>query len=207
MGSIRNLCYREPLPKDWTLKSLKFDQATLESFTFRFIYDATNPDLSRFSKAGGRLLMWHGWSDPHISPLNSIAYYAAMQKQLGAQQVHEFARLFLFPDMYHCNGGDGLFQFDVLTPLMAWVEAGQAPEKLIVSHSTTVQRFGLDGPPPKPGVVDRTRPVFACPKLAHFTGRGSVDDPANFVMTDPIGAPPPPVEWLGSKYMVAGQLQ
>jgi len=206
-GSVQNLYYDEPLPKSWTAKDLKFDRATLDSFKFRAIYDATNPDLSRFREAGGRLLLWHGWSDPHISPLNSIAYFTAMQQVLGEAVVREFSRLFLFPGMYHCNGGDGLFQFDVLTPLMNWVEGGQAPERLITSHNTTPQRMGPGGPPPKPGVVDRTRPVFAYPKVAHYTGQGSIDDPANFEAADPAGPAPAAVAWLGSRYMVPGQQQ
>jgi Tannase and feruloyl esterase len=207
-GSIQNLYYPEPLHQGWTLQELKFDQATLDSFKFRSIYDATNPDLRRFNQAGGRLLMWHGWSDPHISPLNSIAYYSAMQELLGKPQVGEFARLFLFPGLYHCGGGDGFFQFDVLTPLMAWVEGGQAPERILASHNTTPQRMGPPGgPPPTPGVVDRTRPVFAFPKVARYSGQGSVDDPANFTAADPQGPALPPVNWLGSKYMVPGLQQ
>lgn len=207
-GSIKNLYYPQPLAKDWSLKDLKFDEATLDSFKYRAIYDATNPDLAKFNKAGGRLLMWHGWSDPHISPLNSIAYYTAVQKQLGADQVAGFARLFLFPGMYHCGGGDGLFKFDVLTPLMSWVESGQAPEKLIASHDTTPQRMGPAGPPPKtPGVIDRTRPVFAFPKVARYSGSGSIDDPVNFTAADPTGPAPAPPQWLGAKYMVPGLQQ
>jgi feruloyl esterase len=206
-GSIQNLYYPEPLHPGWTLNELKFDQATLESFKYRAIYDATNPDLRRFSKAGGRLLMWHGWSDPHISPLNSIAYFSAMQELMGKAQVGEFARLFLFPGLYHCGGGDGLFQFDVLTPLMAWVEGGQAPESILASHNTTPQRMGPPGAPPTPGVVDRTRPVYAYPKIAHYVGKGRIDDPASFESADPQGPPLPPVDWLGSKYMVPGLQQ
>jgi feruloyl esterase len=206
-GSVKNLYYPDPLPRNWSVQDLKFDEATLDSFKFRSIYDATNPDLSRFEKAGGRLLMWHGWSDPHISPLNSIAYYTAVQKLLGSDQAASFLRLFLFPGMYHCGGGDGLFRFDVLTPLMAWVETGHAPERILASHDTTPQRMGPMGPPPKPGVVDRTRPVFAFPKVAHYVGKGSVDDAASYDVADPVGPAPPPVEWLGAKYMVPGLQQ
>jgi feruloyl esterase len=206
-GSVRNLYYPQALPQSWTLKDLKFDQATLDSFQLRAIYDATNPDLSRFNQAGGRLILWHGWSDPHISPLNTIAYYSAMQQVLGKQAVAGFARLFLFPGLYHCGGGDGLFQFDILTPLMAWVEGGAAPEMLLASHNTTPQRMGPpDGPPPTPGIVDRTRPVFAYPKVAHYTGRGSIDDPASFVALEPT-LPAPTVHWLGEKYLVPGLQQ
>jgi hypothetical protein len=143
-GSVRNLYYPEALPETWTLKDLKYDQATLDSFSLRSIYDATNPDLGRFQRAGGRLIIWHGWSDPHISPLNSIAYFSAMQKALGERVVSRFARLFLVPGMYHCNGGEGGFQFDVLTPLMAWVESAAAPDQLVAAgHTPPVLAYPL----------------------------------------------------------------
>jgi feruloyl esterase len=206
-GSVKNLYYPEALPDSWTFHDLKFDEATLDSFKLRAIYDATNPDLSGFQKAGGRLIIWHGWSDPHISPQNSIAYYSAVQKLMGADTVTGFARLFLLPGMYHCGGGDGLFQFDILTPLIGWVEGGTAPEQLIASHDTTPQRMGPPGPPPKPGIVDRTRPVFAYPKLAHYTGKGSFDEPGSFVAADPTGPALPAVEWLGARFMVPGAQQ
>lgn len=201
--SVRNLYYDAPLPRTWTVRDLKFDEATLDSFKFRAIYDATNPDLSSFRKAGGRLIMWHGWSDPHISPLNSIAYYTLVQRRLGADVTSAFARLFLLPGMYHCGGGDGLFNFDVLTPLMAWVERGDPPDRLIASHDLNVQSMGRPAAHSKPGVVDRTRPVFAYPHAAHYVGRGSIDDPENFVAADPPEADKS-IEWLGAKYMVAG---
>jgi feruloyl esterase len=129
-GSIRNLYYAEPLTANWTIRDLKFDAATLDSFTYRSIYDATNPDLTAFRQRGGRLIIWHGWSDPHISPLNSIEYYKAMQRQMGGSTVSDFTRLFLIPGLYHCGGGDGFTTFDTLTPLLEWVETGDAPAAL-----------------------------------------------------------------------------
>jgi feruloyl esterase len=51
--------------------------------------DATNPDLSAFQKAGGKLILWHGWADQHISPLFTIAYYEAMQNTMGASAVND----------------------------------------------------------------------------------------------------------------------
>jgi hypothetical protein len=201
-GSVRNLYYPDPLPESWKLKDLKFDRATLDSFKLRAIYDATNPDLSHFASSGGRLLMWHGWSDPHISPLNSIAYYTAMQQQMGSERVSQFARLFLFSGMYHCGGGDGLFVFDILTPLMAWVETGIAPERIDAAHDAAPSRMG-----PSQAKIDRTRPVFAYPKIARYTGSGSADNGANFVAAEPAGPGIPPVNWLGASYMVPGLQQ
>ena len=196
-GSLKYLYYPRPLPASWTLKDLKFDQATLDSFPYRGMYDATNPDLSAFRAAGGRLLMWHGWSDQHISPLNSIVYYQAVQRLMGADRVMKFARLFLIPGVYHCGGGDGLSQFDVLTPLMAWVEGGAAPDRLLASQ---VQSSGEGAPR-----VVRTRPVFPFPEVARYAGHGSIDDPASFISAPPVPADVAPIQWLGAKYMAPGQ--
>jgi len=133
------------LPTEWTvLKDFTFDKPAFDRFTASYpLYNATNPDLSGYFGRGGKLIMWHGWSDPHISPINSIAYYRGVEATLGAQTARDNMRFYLFPGLYHCGGGDGLNTFDILTPVMAWVESGKAPEALQASHSD--QRMG---PPP-----------------------------------------------------------
>ena len=196
-GSLEYLYYPRPLPASWALRDLKFDRATLDSFPYRNLYDATNPDLSAFQAAGGRLLMWHGWADQHISPLNSIEYYQAVERLMGADRVREFARLFLIPGVYHCGGGYGLSRFDVLTPLMGWVERGAAPDRLLASRL----RPGARGAPRIAG----TRPVFPFPEVARYSGRGRIDDPASFIAADPAPADVAPIRWLGAKYMAPGR--
>ena len=81
------------------------------------------------SGRGGRLILWHGWSDPHISPLNTIAYFNAVRATLGAEAADKAMRLFLCPGLYHCEGGEGFTKTDILTPLIAWVEEGKAPDE------------------------------------------------------------------------------
>ena len=76
--------------------------------------------------------------------------------------------MFLVPGMAHCGGGEGPNTFDSLAALEQWVEAGKTPEKIIASHVTA-------------GTTDRTRPLCAYPKVARYTGSGSIDDAANFV--------------------------
>ena len=143
--------------------------------TISEILSPTNPDLSAFKKSGGKLLMYHGWADPAISAYGTIDYYQqVVAKSGGKAKADDFVRLFLAPGMHHCRGGPGPNVFDSLTALEAWVEKGQAPTRLIASHSTD-------------GKVNRTRPLCPEPQVARYVGQGSIDDAANFRCE----APPP----------------
>jgi len=132
--------------------------------------DAFDPDLTRFRDRGGRLLMYHGWNDPSISPLNTINYYEKVMAKV--KNTQEFARLFMVPGMLHCGGGPGPNSFDTVAALEQWVEQKQPPERIDASHTTN-------------GAVDRTRPLCAYPQSASYTGSGSTDDAANFVCKAP----------------------
>ena len=145
-GTLKYLAYEQNPPADYTLADLKFTKASFEATTkLHFLYDATDPDLSAFASVGGKLILWHGLADPHISPLNTIAYYTAMEQIMGKSSVDKFARLYLFPGGYHCGGGEGPFDVDLLSAIMAWVERDNAPFALIASHQP---ESSMSGPPP-----------------------------------------------------------
>ena len=138
--------------------------------------DAVDPDLRKLQKRGSKLIVYHGFSDPDISPLNSINYFESVvdfnakrhdDRADSLERTQDFFRLFMVPGMQHCSGGPGPNTFDMLTALENWVEKGQAPERVVASHLTA-------------GVVDRTRPLCVYPKVAVYDGSGSTDDEANF---------------------------
>jgi len=147
------------------------DPATLARS--RRIYDATSFDLRGFKARGGKILMWHGWADGAIMATSSIGYYEGVMKFMGGRkQTEDFFRLFLLPGVHHGGGGPGFTEFDSMTALENWVEKGQAREKLIACRSAN-------------GVIERCRPVFPYPVLAHYSGKGDPKQADSFVAFDP----------------------
>jgi Tannase and feruloyl esterase len=183
MGALKNLVFEETPPESYTLADLAFDTATLDRLRARHpLFDATNPDLRGFAERGGKLILWHGWADEHITPLGTIAYQQALEGEMGADVVAAFERLYLVPGMAHCQGGEGPNQIDLLTPMMAWVERNIAPDAIVAA-----------GP-------ERSRPVFPYPAVAHHDGAGDPNVAASYVRgDDPVLSQPAPA-WAGQNF-------
>jgi feruloyl esterase len=148
-------------------------------------FNAIDPDLKAFGRRGGKLIIYHGWSDAALPPSASINYYNSVEEALGAGKAAYFMRLFMVPGMQHCGGGPGANSFGQFTPagdadhdlslaLERWVEKGIAPEKLIAT------KF-VDDKTEK-GVA-MTRPLCAYPQVATYKGSGDINDAANFECT------------------------
>jgi len=133
-----------------------------------------------------------------------VAYYNAMQKTMGEAKVAEFARLFLFPGGYHCSGGDGPFDFALLSTIMSWVEGGVAPIVIVASHSPQGAGRGGRGRGGPPAAPDRTRPVFAYPITAVYRGTGDINKAENFEAKPGLGVDAALLNWSGSSFYSAG---
>ncbi len=141
--------------------------------TMTEILSPLDPDLRPFKQTGGKLLVYHGWADPGISAYGTLRYVEEMTRLVGGQAAADaFSRTYFVPGMHHCSGGPGLDRFDMLTVLEQWVEQGVAPSRVEARH--------VEG-----GVVTRTRPLCPHPQVAAYTGRGSIDEAANFVCQAP----------------------
>jgi feruloyl esterase len=165
------MVFEEP---DWDWRTFNYDadlQAAIAKL--RDVMDAIDPDLTAFRQRGGKLILFHGWSDAQISPEFTRRYYEGVVDTLGGRAVaEECARLFLLPGVGHCRGGTGADQFDALRPLVDWVEHGVPPDQIVASRIVD-------------GQVVRTRPLCAYPRVARWTGDGRMDDAANFSCVEP----------------------
>ena len=128
---------------------------------------ATWTNLKSFFGRGGKLVFYHGWSDPWFSPLDTLSYYERMAEDSGGlTQVREqSSRFFAVPGMGHCSSGATLDRFDLLTAVVDWVEKGKAPDQVTATG---------------PAFPGRSRPLCAWPQHAHYKGQGNPDDAANF---------------------------
>jgi len=139
---------------------------------------ASDPDLSRFTARGGRLLTYHGTTDGLIPFGNSVNYFESVVAKLGAASAKESVRCYAVPGMDHCFGGEGAFAVDWLGALDRWVETGRAPDALIGAHLGGVAQ----GPPgaPRANSTPYTRPVCAWPQLPKYNGSGDTTQAASF---------------------------
>lgn len=130
------------------------------------LVEPASTNLSTFSASGGKLLFFHGDSDPWFSALDTLDYYKSLAPANGgAEKVAEWSRMFLVPGMRHCGGGPALDQFDMLSAVVNWVEKGSSPESVIATGKSF------------PG---RSRILCAYPKHAQYSGHGDTNDAHNF---------------------------
>jgi hypothetical protein len=160
------LFFRDPGPGH-TAREFDFDRDPPRLALMETLYSAKNPDLRRFRERGGKLIVYQGWDDVEVTPLNTIDYFETMERTVGGRDAaREFARLFVLPGMAHCRRGPGADAVDWLTYLERWVEQGDAPDKVTAHHLVTEQTYlGLPRPRfPLPDVAyEWTRRIDAYP--------------------------------------------
>ena len=128
---------------------------------------AHSTQINTYFQHGGKLIFYHGLSDPWFSAKDTIRYYTEMTADNGgAEVVTRSSRLFLVPGMGHCAGGAAtLDQFDLLSSLEGWVERGTAPDSVVATGAA---------------FPARSRPLCAFPKHAQYKGNGDSESAASF---------------------------
>ena len=178
---------------------------------------APSPDLTAFKARGGKLVQFHGWADPIVPPQGSPAYYNALIQfeklkrlpradydaavaNLSAAQVtadslalastvQDYHRLFMLPDVGHCQKGSGpdsvgggfiepakaqrTAESHMVSALARWVEQGVAPTSIVATKYDDK------------GAITRQRPICAYPQVAAYRGSGDVNAAASFACVKP----------------------
>ena len=163
---------RNPVGPAFTATTMDVDARAQRAMSGNSMLTMTSEwtQLNTFSSRGGKLLFYHGVSDPWFSANDTIDYYQRLAKDNGgAAQVMNWSRLYLAPGMGHCGGGAAtLDSFDLLGAVVDWVEKGTAPD----AGTATGRAF--------PG---RSRPMCAYPAHAQYKGSGDIEDAKNFSCT------------------------
>jgi hypothetical protein len=159
---LRYMAFAKNPPASFTLSDVKFDDAFYKSLgQYASLYNATDPDLHAFRQVGGKLIIYQGWADQAVVPWGTLDYYSAVTKEMGGYaNTQQFSRLYMIPGGYHClGGGDPSVTADFLTPLVNWVEDGQAPSAIslpVLTQTTgtkltslTVRPFNSTEPAPR----------------------------------------------------------
>lgn len=167
-GNVRNALHF--LFQDTTVKHYLARDPAQDSLAYAFesnpaalqnlsaLNDATDADLRPFKNSRAKLILWHGGSDPSLSPQATTDYYRAVTAAVGGQaEADTFARYYIAPGVGHCEGGPGADQSDLLGPLDAWVTAGTAPGTLSAAKVAN-------------GMVQASRPLCRFPQYPRYTG-------------------------------------
>jgi feruloyl esterase len=191
LGFYRYMALDDP---GFTLQQMDFDvhpDVAVKKLASTLVADS--PDLDAFARHGGKLIVFHGWSDQQVPAQSSIDYHSTVVARSSREEADRYFRLFMVPGMAHCWAdvvpatspparGPNLFlhmdydanvaltpQNDGLTALQAWVEQGRAPDDFVVRVSW-----------PEAGIAPRT--VRACmePRTGHYRGSGDAMDAANW---------------------------
>ena len=142
----------------WSYADYTFSNWREQTESLAALLNATDPDLSAFRDTGGKLILWHGWSDSALTALRSIDYFDSVEQQdPGAA---EYLRMYLMPGVGHCSGGPGPDRVDWITAIEAWVEDGNAPKQVIASKIDEQDNVSME------------RPLCPYPQAATYDGDG-----------------------------------
>jgi pimeloyl-ACP methyl ester carboxylesterase len=164
---------------DTLLAKIQATNATYTESALSFMTPPHPSDLSTLKSRGAKLMIYHGTSDPIFSSDDTTRWYESLRAANGGDAAN-FARFYRVPGMTHCSGGPATDQFDMLTPLVAWVEHGAAPDSVVASARGAGNAAGANPDVPADWWATRSRPLCAYPNVARYDGSGSIESAASF---------------------------
>ncbi len=152
--------------------------ATYAESPWSYMTPPNASDLSTLKNRGAKMMVYHGVADGVFSPVDTANWMDRLQANHGGK-AEAFSRLFLVPGMNHCSGGPTTDQFDMLAPLVAWVEQGKAPDS-VTARARGAGANVVNAELPASWSANRTRPLCAYPKVARYNGTGDIESASSF---------------------------
>lgn len=168
----------------WQPEDFDFERDPERLGLMEALLGGMNPNLRRFKDSGGKIIVYQGWNDVFVPPLNTVDYAEMVTGAMGGRAATDsFFRLFMIPGMEHCGGGNGAGAIDWLTVLEAWVERGEAPDELKAARTAARTDLFSLAPIARENVL-MTRPLFPYPSTVRHRG-GDPNDAASFIRAEP----------------------
>ncbi|MEZ5654004.1 MAG: tannase/feruloyl esterase family alpha/beta hydrolase [Burkholderiaceae bacterium] len=166
-------------PVESMLASVAASNESFRESALSFMMPVEPDKLSSAFERGARIIAYHGNSDAIFSVADSMAWIDGLHANHGGQ-AGGFARLFPVPGMDHCRGGPSADQFDMITPLVRWVEQGDAPASIVASVRGPGNPGGENPEVPASWSPSRTRLLCPHPQVAVYDGRGDPEQASSF---------------------------
>ena len=132
------------------------------------MFDATDPDLSRFAARGGKLILVHPSAD-NAAPLTmSAEYVGSVVEKMGRDATERMLRFYVPAGGSHNVGGTS--QVNALAMLEDWVLRGRTPPDAPVA-----QNLAIDD-----GHFIRAMPACRFPGYPQYTGTGDPNQATSF---------------------------
>ena len=164
---------------DSMLSKIQAANATYTESALSFMLPPNPSDLGKLKNRGAKMMVYHGTSDPIFSSDDTTRWYEQLRATNGGD-ASNFARFYRVPGMTHCSGGPTTDQFDMLTPLVNWVEKAQAPGSVVAAARGPGNPAAVNADVPANWSATRTRPLCAYPKVARYNGSGDIESASSF---------------------------
>jgi hypothetical protein len=165
---------------DTMLAKIQATNTTYTESALSFMTPPSASQLGTLKNRGAKMMVYHGTSDPIFSSDDTTQWYQDVRASNSGDAANAFARYYRVPGMTHCSGGAATDQFDMLTPLVAWVEQGTAPDSVTASVRGAGNAAGANADIPATWSPTRTRPLCPYPKVAKYKGSGDIEAAASF---------------------------
>ena len=152
---------------------------TESAMSFMTPKDTSN--LVTLRARGGKLMIYHGTADPVFSYNDTVSWMDKVKNDFN--DTASWTKLYPVPGMGHCSGGPAADQFDMIEPLVNWVENGTAPAavqaKARGTGTSTIAAL-INAEVPSTWSASRTRPLCPYPQVARYNGSGDMDTASNY---------------------------